>query len=180
RARPQPLLPPSIDARVKAWLAAATPSSPSPSPLSPLSSPLPRIPSAPLPSSPTHRDFIPEAEMTPRKRVRFFTLSHRFKIGESSVAAAARQPESTLAQGTIDRLVVAVEETKNRVTDLCTCYRQDIHEMYVRHQDVLDDRAMMRACIASLEREARYLHTRVVTAEQESACSTRGRTTVTK
>ncbi|GJS78238.1 hypothetical protein Tco_0728119 [Tanacetum coccineum] len=137
--RPQPLLPLSIDARVKAWIAAATPSSPSPSLLSPLSSPLPRIPSAPLPSSPTHRDSIPEAEMPPRKRVLFFTLSHRFEIGESSAAAAARQPG------------------------------QDIHEMYVRHQDVQDDRAMMLARIASLEREARYLRTRVVTADQESA-----------
>ncbi|GJY26057.1 putative reverse transcriptase domain-containing protein [Tanacetum coccineum] len=62
-----------------------------------------------------------------------------------------RIPRSTLAQGTIDGLVVAVEETNERVTDLGTRYRQDSHEMYVRHQDAPDDRAVMRACIASLE-----------------------------
>ncbi|GJV19915.1 hypothetical protein Tco_1368935 [Tanacetum coccineum] len=36
--------------------------------------------------------------MPPRKRARFAAPSHRFEIGESSAAAAARQPMSTLAR----------------------------------------------------------------------------------
>ncbi|GJX30673.1 hypothetical protein Tco_0240528, partial [Tanacetum coccineum] len=65
--RSQSPLPPSINAHIKAWH--ATHAFPSPSLLSRLSSPLPRIPSPLLPSSPTHRDTIPEADMPPWKRV---------------------------------------------------------------------------------------------------------------
>ncbi|GJU30608.1 hypothetical protein Tco_1174197 [Tanacetum coccineum] len=78
-ARPQTPLPPSIDAHIQEWLAAPTPPSLPPSPLSPLSSPLSNIPL----SSPTPRDPI-------------------------------LKPGSTLAQGTKDRLVVALEETNER------------------------------------------------------------------
>ncbi|GKC75658.1 hypothetical protein Tco_1126432, partial [Tanacetum coccineum] len=83
------------------WRTAPTPlsPSPSPSPLSPLSSLLPRIPSPPLLlPSPTHRDIIPEANMPPQKRARFAASSQRFEVGESSAAAAARHPGSTLAR----------------------------------------------------------------------------------
>ncbi|GJY46159.1 reverse transcriptase domain-containing protein [Tanacetum coccineum] len=146
--RPQTPLPPSIDARVEVWLVAPTPPSPPPSPLSPLSSPLPRIPSPPASSSPTPKDPIPEADLLLRKR-----------------------PGSTLAQGTIDIFEVALEETNERVTNLATRYRQDSHEMYVRHQDTKDDRAVLQARIASLEREAQYLRTRVVTLDQEAVNS---------
>ncbi|GJY60120.1 putative reverse transcriptase domain-containing protein [Tanacetum coccineum] len=93
----------------------------------------------PLPSSPTLRD----------------------PISKSSTSASARQPRSTLAQGTMDRLMVTLEETNKRVTDLGTRYGQDSHEMYVRHQDAHDDRAVLRARMASLEREARYLCTKL-------------------
>ncbi|GJZ91365.1 hypothetical protein Tco_0663292 [Tanacetum coccineum] len=156
-------MPLSIAALVDEWLAVPTPPSP-PSSLSPLSLLLPRIPS--LPSSPTRRDSIPKADLPPQKRDRHSSLP--FEIGESSTVDAARQPGSTLAQGTIDRLVVDVEETNERVTDLGTSYRQDSHEIYVRLQDAQDDRTVLRAHLASSEREARYLHTRVVTAEQEA------------
>ncbi|GKF68004.1 hypothetical protein Tco_0197683, partial [Tanacetum coccineum] len=70
------------------------------------------------------------------------------KIGESSTAAAARQSGSILAQATIDRLVVTLEEIDERVVDLCTRYNQDNYEMYVRIQD---DRAALRAILASVE-----------------------------
>ncbi|GKE60090.1 hypothetical protein Tco_1510457 [Tanacetum coccineum] len=68
---------------------------PPPSPLTPLSSPLPQIPSSPLPipspppNSPTHTE-IPESCLPLRKRVRFAspTLSH--EVGESSVAGATK------------------------------------------------------------------------------------------
>ncbi|GJU48511.1 hypothetical protein Tco_1218066 [Tanacetum coccineum] len=78
------LLPVSLNALVDNWVAAPTPPSPSPSLLSPLSSPLPMIPSPPLQlSPPTRRDIIPKADMPPRKRARFAAPSHRFKIRES-------------------------------------------------------------------------------------------------
>ncbi|GKD40447.1 hypothetical protein Tco_1260654 [Tanacetum coccineum] len=55
------------------------------------------------------------------------------------------EPGSTLAQGTVDRLVVTIEETNERVSDLGTRYRQDSHEIYVHLQDAQDDKAMLRA-----------------------------------
>ncbi|GKF58123.1 hypothetical protein Tco_0171660 [Tanacetum coccineum] len=59
-------LSPSIDAFVNSWVAAPAPPLPPPSRLSPLSSPLPRIPFPPLLLPPlTRRDIIPEADMTP-------------------------------------------------------------------------------------------------------------------
>nr|GFC72972.1 hypothetical protein [Tanacetum cinerariifolium] len=84
---------------------------PSPSPLTPLSSPLPQIPSPPLPASPSilpiplptaspplqllfsdRRADRPEVTLPPRKRL---SIVHcpRYEAGESSVAAAARPIE---------------------------------------------------------------------------------------
>nr|GEU49213.1 putative reverse transcriptase domain-containing protein [Tanacetum cinerariifolium] len=74
---------------------ALAPLLPPPSPLSPISSPLPRIPSPLLLLPPTRRDIIPEANMPSRKRARFDAPSYKFEIGESSAAAAARQPGMT-------------------------------------------------------------------------------------
>nr|GEV60281.1 hypothetical protein [Tanacetum cinerariifolium] len=94
-------LPSFIDALVDSWVAAHAPAPtlPPQSPLSPLSSTLPRIPSPPLLlPPPTHRDIIPKVDILPRKRARFTALSHRFVIGENSAAAAARQPGSALAE----------------------------------------------------------------------------------
>nr|GEU94208.1 reverse transcriptase domain-containing protein [Tanacetum cinerariifolium] len=77
-------------------------------------------PNSPSPISP----FI-----TPLSQTRL-CKARKFEIGESSAAAATRQPGSTLAQGAIDRLVVALEETDKRVVDLGTRYMQDSHEMH--------------------------------------------------
>ncbi|GJS12387.1 reverse transcriptase domain-containing protein [Tanacetum coccineum] len=56
------------------------------------------IPSPPLPlPSPDRRDAIPDADMLPRKRTCFTAPSHRFKIRESSVPAAARQTGLAMA-----------------------------------------------------------------------------------
>nr|GEY99212.1 hypothetical protein [Tanacetum cinerariifolium] len=105
------------------------------SPLSPLSAPLLRIP------SPTSHFII---------LFSYIRLRKAFEIKESSTTADARQPGSTLAQGTRDKLVVALEETNKRLVDLATRYRQDIHEMYMRLQDATDDRATTRAQLASV------------------------------
>ncbi|GJV52459.1 hypothetical protein Tco_1448200 [Tanacetum coccineum] len=67
-----------------------------PSPLTPLSSPLPQIPSPPLsiasppPNSPTHND-IPKSYLPLWKRVRFASPTPSHEVGESSAAGAARQ-----------------------------------------------------------------------------------------
>ncbi|GKB86399.1 hypothetical protein Tco_0958671, partial [Tanacetum coccineum] len=99
--RPQTPLTSSIDALVDSWVAAPAPPLPPLSPLTPLLSLLPRIPSPSLLlTPPTHRDIILEADIPPQKRARFTATSHRFEIGKSSAAAAARQPESTLHKAT--------------------------------------------------------------------------------
>nr|GEY80332.1 hypothetical protein [Tanacetum cinerariifolium] len=150
---------------IEAWHTAPTPPSPSPSLLLPLSLHLPRIPSPPLPSSPILRDSILKDDLLPRKRGR---SSHRFEIGESSAAAAARQPGSTLAQGTRFGFVAALEEANKRVTDLTTSPRHDSHDMHVRHQDAQVDMAMLKARVASLECEERYLYTSAVTIDERT------------
>nr|GEY07165.1 putative reverse transcriptase domain-containing protein [Tanacetum cinerariifolium] len=50
-----------------------------------------------------------------------------------SLAVAARHFRFTFAQDTRGRLVVSLEENNERLADLATLYRQDIHEMTVGH-----------------------------------------------
>ncbi|GKF16922.1 hypothetical protein Tco_0061840 [Tanacetum coccineum] len=67
-----------------------------PLPLTPLSSPLPHIPS-PTPNSPTHIE-IPESCLPLRKRVRFTSPTPSREVGESSAAGVARQDTPTVAR----------------------------------------------------------------------------------
>ncbi|GJX95782.1 hypothetical protein Tco_0351580 [Tanacetum coccineum] len=98
RDEPSISLPPREE--VERLLALTTPP---PSPLTPLSSPLPQIPSSPLPipspppNSPTHIEIL-ESCLPLRKRMRFAspTLSH--EVGESSAAGAARQDRPAIAR----------------------------------------------------------------------------------
>ncbi|GKG61195.1 hypothetical protein Tco_0618920, partial [Tanacetum coccineum] len=83
-----------------------------------------------------------EVDMPPWKIARFAAPSHRFEFGESSAAAAARQPGSVLARETEYGFVIALEEVKESVNDLATSHRQDSHEFHVLHQDTQDDRAV--------------------------------------
>ncbi|GJU89232.1 hypothetical protein Tco_1301655 [Tanacetum coccineum] len=147
-------LPSSFDVYIDAWRIAPASPLPPPSSLSPLLSPLPKIPSLPLLlPPPTRRDIIPEADMSPQKRARFAAPSHRFEIRESSAVAAARHPGSALDRGSEYGFVTALKEVNKRVTDLATGHRQDSHEFYIRHQDAQDDRVVLRARTSSLERE---------------------------
>ncbi|GJZ85795.1 hypothetical protein Tco_0651134 [Tanacetum coccineum] len=91
RDEPSISLPPREE--VERLLALTTPP---PSPLTPLSSPLPHIPSPPFPASPPlqllssdHRTDRPEITLPPRKRLGI-DLGPRYEIGESSAAAATR------------------------------------------------------------------------------------------
>ncbi|GJZ24803.1 hypothetical protein Tco_0562262 [Tanacetum coccineum] len=140
------------------------------------------IPSPPLTlPSPDHKDAILEADMPPRKRTCFIAPSYRFEIGESSVATVARQTGSTLARGvdygfidtldaniraTGERVMTALEEVNDRMINLAATHRYESEEFYTRHQDAQDDRALLQACISTLEREAmeaqiRALHAKV-------------------
>ncbi|GJZ82775.1 hypothetical protein Tco_0647948 [Tanacetum coccineum] len=100
RDEPSISLPPREE--VERLLALTTPP---PSPLTPLSSPLPHIPSPPFPASPPasvlpaspplqllssdHRTDRPEITLPPRKRLGI-DLGPRYEIGESSAVAATR------------------------------------------------------------------------------------------
>ncbi|GKE68735.1 hypothetical protein Tco_1526807 [Tanacetum coccineum] len=125
--RPQTSLSASIEALIVEYGFAPTPPLPPPSPLTPLSSTLPHIPSPPLPLPPpplllpstTHRTDISEAEMPPQKRVCFTAPTHRFEVGESSTAAVARQTGHTLSckvdYGFINTLDASLRASKGRV-----------------------------------------------------------------
>ncbi|GJR21387.1 hypothetical protein Tco_0969914 [Tanacetum coccineum] len=146
---------PSTETRIAEYAAAPIPPSPSPSSLSPLSSPLLLIPSPPLPlPSPNHRDIIPEADMSLRKRARFTAPSHRFEIRERSAAATVRQTGHALTSridygfiDTLDTSTLAIDETvitalegvNERMTDLAATHRHDSEEFYTRHQDAEED-----------------------------------------
>ncbi|GKC36803.1 hypothetical protein Tco_1049187 [Tanacetum coccineum] len=145
--------------------------------------PLP-VPSPPLllPSADRRSD-IPEADMPSRKRLCLTTPASRFEVGESSTTDAARQTGRNLARrvdyGFIDtmdasvrasesRVMTAVDEVNERVTDLASTQRQDAHELYVRHEDAQDDRALLRAQISLLTRERQYFRSMSLSYEREA------------
>ncbi|GJV04548.1 putative reverse transcriptase domain-containing protein [Tanacetum coccineum] len=129
--------------------------------------PPPLIPSLPLLlPSPTDMDIILEADMPLRKRVRFTTLSHRFEIRESSAAAAARQSEISLPRGT--KIMTALEEVKEDMTDLSSRQRLDSKEFHTRHQDAQDERALLQAHVSTLRRERQYHRHTAMLAESEA------------
>ncbi|GKE44621.1 hypothetical protein Tco_1471905, partial [Tanacetum coccineum] len=88
-----------------------------PSPLTPLSSPLPQIPSPP-PNSPTHIE-IPESCLPLRKRVRFASPTPSREVGESSAAGAARQDRPIMAREawglSMDAIDYAPDHRRQRV-----------------------------------------------------------------
>ncbi|GJU73941.1 hypothetical protein Tco_1265346 [Tanacetum coccineum] len=120
------------------------PSPTPPSPFLPLSSPLPLIPSPPLAlPSPNHIGAIPEADMPPWKRIYFTAPSHRFEIGESLAATAARQTVTALARGVdygfIDTLDASNLTTEQRV-DSTPPYRRALQrDVNVLQRQRIDD-----------------------------------------
>ncbi|GJT07481.1 hypothetical protein Tco_0841943 [Tanacetum coccineum] len=73
----------------------------------------------PLPTpSTSHSADIPEADTPPRKRLLLTAPTPKVKVGDSSVAAAARQPGSTMARGVdhsfIDTVDTRVQDTERR------------------------------------------------------------------
>ncbi|GJU00550.1 hypothetical protein Tco_1110888 [Tanacetum coccineum] len=111
---------------------------------------------------------IPEADTLPRKRLLLTTPRPSCEVGESSAAAAARQPGPTMAyrvdynpvdpmetrlRDTERRMMTALELVNMRVTyqvDVCT---RESSEFCTRHHDAQKDRAAVRAEIEVLRRE---------------------------
>ncbi|GKA23843.1 hypothetical protein Tco_0709876 [Tanacetum coccineum] len=142
------------------------------SPHTPLSSPLPQIPSPP-PNSPTHIE-VPESCLPLRKRVRFASPTPSREVGESSAAGAARQDRPTIARedlyGFVDMVDVPprcstslldVRQGVNlRVTDLATIIDEETTSMYGIMEDAQDDRSQLRGRVNLLYRD-RPVHRRL-------------------
>ncbi|GKE25267.1 hypothetical protein Tco_1436779 [Tanacetum coccineum] len=93
---------------------------PPPSPLSPYSSPLPQIPSPPLPRqrdalpSPIHETEIPEMWLPFRKRLCRTTPGPGYEVGESSAAGTARQVGPTTARADLYGFADTLEAAPGR------------------------------------------------------------------
>ncbi|GJY35963.1 hypothetical protein Tco_0421341 [Tanacetum coccineum] len=119
---------------------------PPPSPLTPLSSPLPHIPSPPFPASPPaspiHR---PEITLPPRKRLGI-DLGPMYEIGESSAAATTRSIGGRRAdygfsdpREAIEEVVPMTLEGVNAwVTELTAVQEQDTQDIYAAIGDTQD------------------------------------------
>nr|GFB78376.1 hypothetical protein [Tanacetum cinerariifolium] len=128
---------------------------PPPSPLTPLSSPLPQIPSPPLPASPSilpipqptaspplhllssdRRADRPEVTLPPRRRLSIIHCP-RYEAGESSVAAAARPIKGRRADyGFVD--FVEAEIRRQRAEDI----GYGIRDTWIDLRDVAEEEAV--------------------------------------
>ncbi|GJR14710.1 hypothetical protein Tco_0797362 [Tanacetum coccineum] len=114
----------------------------------------------PLPApSTSRRADIPEANTLPRKRLLLTTSRPGCEVGESSAAAAARQPVPTIETRLRDtemRMMTALELVNRRITyqvDVCT---RESSEFCTRHHDAQEDRAAtLEARVTVLETEVR-------------------------
>ncbi|GJY29636.1 hypothetical protein Tco_0405403 [Tanacetum coccineum] len=126
----------------------------------------PPLLSIPLPApSTSRRADIPEADTPPQKRLLLTTPRPGCEVGESSAAAAARQPGPTMAhrvdcisidtietrvRDTERRMMAALELVNSRVSyqvDVCS---RESSEFYSRHHDAQKDRAAVRAEIRDI------------------------------
>ncbi|GJR51404.1 putative reverse transcriptase domain-containing protein [Tanacetum coccineum] len=117
-----------------------------------------------LAPSTSRRDDIPEADTPPRKRLLLTAPIPGCEVGESSTAAAARQPGPTMARrvdcSSVNTVETRVRDTERRmmaaleVVNLRVSYQVDVRskessEFYSRHHDAQKDRAAMRAEIGA-------------------------------
>ncbi|GKC90483.1 hypothetical protein Tco_1151132 [Tanacetum coccineum] len=122
-------------------------------------------PQTPMAAATKRREDVPEADVPPQKRLCLSAPAPRFEVGESSAAAATRQPGLDVTHATDFSFIVTgyggegtdhfggVEPKSDRIA-------RDTHEMYVQFEDTQDDRALQRARVNMLFRDRRYhLHT---------------------
>ncbi|GKE29279.1 hypothetical protein Tco_1444663, partial [Tanacetum coccineum] len=134
-----------------------------------LPSGIPPLLPIPLPAPSTSRKAdIPEVDTSSQKRLLLTSPTPRCEVGESSAAAAARQPGPTMTRSvdcsSVDTMETRVRDTEMRmmatleVVNLRVSYQVDVHsressEFYSRHHDAQKDRAAVRAEIEVLRRE---------------------------
>ncbi|GKB95861.1 hypothetical protein Tco_0981998 [Tanacetum coccineum] len=132
----------------------------------------------PLPApSTSRRADIPEADTPPRKRLLLTTPRPECEVGESSAAAAARQPGPTMAhrvdyslvdtmetrfRDTERRMMTALEMVNMRVSYQVDVRSRESSEFHSRHHDAQKDRAAVRAeIVRALEARVTVLETEV-------------------
>ncbi|GJT17923.1 putative reverse transcriptase domain-containing protein [Tanacetum coccineum] len=104
-------------------------------------------------------------------------------LSQIGLCGARKTTGSTLARGvdygfidtldaniraTDERVMAALKEVNERMTDLAAIYRHANEEFYTRHQDAQDDRALLQACISTLGRKRRYFHYMSFSYEREA------------
>ncbi|GJS30660.1 putative reverse transcriptase domain-containing protein [Tanacetum coccineum] len=167
---PKDLVPAEDGAHIEAYItevASAPPPPPFnlPSLIRPSRTP-PLLP-IPLPTPSTSRIAdIPEADTPPRKRLLLTAPKPWYEVGESSAAAAARQPRPTMACRVdcsfVNTVETTVRDTKRRmmaaleVVNLRFSYYLDVRsressEFYSRHHDAQKDHAAVRVEIEALK-----------------------------
>ncbi|GJR96598.1 hypothetical protein Tco_0268772 [Tanacetum coccineum] len=194
RDEPSISLPPREE--VERLLALTTPP---PSPLTPLSSPLPHIPSPPFPASPPatsppasvlpaspplqllssdYRTDRPEITLPPRKRLGI-DLGPRYEIGESSAATATRPIRGHRADyGFVDPRE-AVEEVapttlkgvNTRVTELTAVQEQDTQDIYAVIEDTQDRQTQIYQSVGTLVDDSQYHYETARLLDQEALVS---------
>ncbi|GKF75164.1 hypothetical protein Tco_0224608, partial [Tanacetum coccineum] len=147
-----------------------------------LSSGTPPLLPIPLPTPSTSRIAdIPEADMPPSKRLLHTTPRPSCEVGESSIAAAARQPGPTMAHR-VDCSFVDTMETRFRDTERRMMTTLEMVNMRVSYQvahDAQKDRAAVRDEIEVLRRERlayeqESMETRQALARSEAYCRALG------
>nr|GEX84347.1 hypothetical protein [Tanacetum cinerariifolium] len=111
---------------------------------------------------------IPEADTPPRKRLLLTAPRPGCEVGESSVAATARQPGPTMARSvdcsfvetmetrfrdTERRMMTALEMVNMRVSYQVDVRSRESSEFYSRHHDAQKDRTAVRVEIEVFRRE---------------------------
>ncbi|GKE68043.1 hypothetical protein Tco_1526115, partial [Tanacetum coccineum] len=113
------------------------------------------LPIPPPAPSASRRAEIPEGDTPPRKRLLLTTPRPSHEVGESSTAAAARQPGPTMAHR-VDCSFVDTMETRFRDTERRMMTALEMVNMRVSYQvahDAQKDRAAVRDEIEVLRRE---------------------------
>ncbi|GJX99494.1 hypothetical protein Tco_0356513 [Tanacetum coccineum] len=152
-----------------------------------LPSGIPPLLPIPLPAPSTSRRVdISEADTPPRKRLLLTTPRPSGEVGESSAAAAARQPGPTMAHRvdyTMEtrfrdierRMMTALEMVNRRVSYQVDVRSRESLEFHSRHHNIQKDRGAVRAEIEVLRRERlayeqESMETRQALARSEAYC----------